>query len=423
MPEKINTAQTTAYIPSENLAKPLADVWGEYGLDQSTASMPVYSPQLGDIALQENPEPPLLSQSRRLRVTPYARGVKAAGVKAYTVYNHMLLPTVFQDVVSDYHHLKAHVQVWDVSVERQVELVGPDAARLMQMITPRDLRKMQADQCYYVPVVDQKGRMLNDPVAIKHSDTRWWISIADSDLLYWVKGLALGADLDVDVFEPDVSPLAVQGPKADILMERVFGAEVHDIRFFRQKRLRFENTSFIVSRSGYSKQGGFEIYVEGHENGMPLWNALFAAGQDLQVRAGCPNLIERIEGGLLSFGNDMNWENTPFECGLGKFCNAPDDVHYIGKAALKQESARGSQRQIRAISISGAPMSPIPSVLALTRGGLHVGHITSVAWSPDFETNVAIGMVDIGHWEAGTELQVEMPDRVRAAQVQPCFWK
>jgi dimethylsulfoniopropionate demethylase len=364
-----------------------------------------------------------ISISRRLRPTPFTRGVEAAGVKAYTVYNHMLLPTVFEDVEFDYHHLKAHVQVWDVSVERQVELIGPDASKLMQMITPRDLGKMQDDQCYYVPIVDNKGKMLNDPVAIKHSDRRWWISIADSDLLYWVKGLAVGLDLDVAVFEPDVSPLAVQGPKSEELMERVFGSEVCEIRFFRQKRLNFADTSFVVSRSGYSKQGGFEIYVERGQYGMALWEALFKAGEDLNVRAGCPNLIERIEGGLLSYGNDMTMDNTPLECGLGKFCKPTEGVEFIGKKSLAQELLQGPARQIRAISILGPAVTPARAAWPLTKDGVCVGQVTSAAWSPDFKTNVAIGMIDSNAWDAGTNLAVVTPDGARIAVVERRFWQ
>jgi dimethylsulfoniopropionate demethylase len=364
-----------------------------------------------------------ISFSRRLRATPFTSGVEASGVKAYTVYNRMLLPTVFESVEFDYHHLKAHVQVWDVSVERQVEMNGPDASKLMQMLTPRDLSKMQSDQCYYVPILDNKGRVLNDPVAIKHSDTRWWVSIADSDLLYWVKGLAIGARLNVEVFEPDVSPLAVQGPKSDALMERVFGSEVLDIRFFRQKRLKFQDTSFIVSRSGYSKQGGYEIYVEGAQYGMPLWDALFEAGADLDVRPGCPNLIERIEGGLLSYGNEMTTENTPLECGLGKFCKPAEDTDYIGKIALTLEMEQGPSRQIRAISILGEAIVPPRTAWPLMKNGVRVGQVTSAAWSPDFKTNVSIAMVDEGHWDAGTELTVETAQGSRVARVEEGFWK
>ncbi len=171
----------------------------------------------------------LISPSRRLRRTPFSDGVEAAGVKAYTVYNHMLLPTVFRSVQEDYRHLKEAVQVWDVACERQVEIRGPDAGRLIQLLTPRDLRSMQPGQCYYIPIVDETGGMLNDPVAVKLTEDRWWISIADSDLLYWIKGLAYGYRLDVLIDEPDVSPLAVQGPRADDLMAAVFGEQVRQI--------------------------------------------------------------------------------------------------------------------------------------------------------------------------------------------------
>ncbi|MEM9912996.1 MAG: dimethylsulfoniopropionate demethylase [Pseudomonadota bacterium] len=364
----------------------------------------------------------LLSPSRRLRRTPFSEGVEAAGVKAYTVYNHMLLPTVFRSVEEDYHHLKEAVQIWDVSVERQVELRGPDAGRLMQMLTPRDLRGMTAGQCYYVPIVDETGGMLNDPVAVKLSEERWWISIADSDLLYWVKGVANGWRLDVLVDEPDVSPLAVQGPRAEDLMARVFGEGIRDIRFFRFGIFEFQNRYLVVARSGYSKQGGFEIYVEGRDIAMPLWHALMEAGRDLDVHAGCPNLIERIESGLLSYGNDMTDDNTPHECGLGRFCNTQSAIGCIGRDALLRVAAEGPVQQIRAISIEGGPVPPCDRWWPLRAGDRVVGRISSAAWSPDFQTNVAIGMVRITHWDTGTELSVDVPGGARSAKVEAGFW-
>ncbi|WP_299075190.1 dimethylsulfoniopropionate demethylase [uncultured Ruegeria sp.] len=365
---------------------------------------------------------PQISLSRRLRRTPFSDGVEAAGVKAYTVYNHMLLPTVFESVQADYRHLKEHVQVWDVSCERQVELRGPDAARLMQMLTPRDLRGMLPGQCFYVPIVDETGGMLNDPVAVKLSEDRWWVSIADSDLLLWVKGLANGYRLDVLVDEPDVSPLAIQGPKADELMARIFGDRVRDIRFFKFDMFQFEGRDLAVARSGYSKQGGFEIYVEGRDIGMPLWNALFAAGGDLQVRAGCPNLIERIEGGLLSYGNDMTDDNTPHECGLGKFCNTHTAIGCIGRDALLRVAKEGPVQQIRPIAIEGDVVPPCDGPWPVYASGKRVGQVTSSAWSPDFETNVSIGMLRLSHWDAGTGVEVETPDGMRRATVQERFW-
>ncbi len=365
---------------------------------------------------------PLISPSRRLRRTPFSEGVEAAGVKAYTVYNHMLLPTVFESVEEDYRHLKEAVQVWDVAVERQVELRGPDAARLMQMLTPRDLRGMLPGRCFYVPIVDETGGMLNDPVAVKLAEDRWWISIADSDLLYWVKGIANGYRLDVLVDEPDISPLAVQGPKADELMGRVFGDAVRDVRFFRFGWFEFQGRSLVVARSGYSKQGGFEIYVDGSDIGMPLWNALMEAGRDLDVRAGCPNGIERVEGGLLSYGNDMNDDNTPHECGLGRFCDTQTAIGCMGRDALLRVAKEGPNQQVRAIDISGAKVPGCDRVWPLMAGDKRVGQVTSAAWSPDFNTNVAIGMVKMTHWDQGTALRVETTDGPRDAVVRETFW-
>ena len=364
----------------------------------------------------------LISPSRRLRRTPFSDGVEAAGVKAYTVYNHMLLPTVFRSIVEDYHHLKSAVQIWDVSVERQVELRGPDAARLMQMLTPRDLRGMNAGQCYYVPIVDETGGMLNDPVAVKLAEDRWWISIADSDLLLWVKGIANGYRLDVLVDEPDVSPLAVQGPRADELMARVFGDSVKDIKFFRYGWFDFQGRSIVVARSGYSKQGGFEIYVEGSDIGMPLWNALMEAGKDLDVYAGCPNLIERIEGGLLSYGNDMNDDNTPHECGLGKFCNTSTAIGCVGRDALLRVAKEGPVKQLRPIEIHGDAVPPCDRLWPLMDGDRQVGTVSSAAYSPDFATNVAIGMVRMTHWDAGSELDVLTPNGIQPVTVWETFW-
>ena len=358
-----------------------------------------------------------ISISRRLRRTPFSEGVRAAGVKGYTVYNHMLLPTFFASLEEDYWHLKSAVQVWDVACERQVEIAGPDADRLVRMLTPRDISKMADNQCFYVPVVNTEGGMLNDPVALRPDGERWWISIADSDLLFWVMGLAVGMRLNVTVREPDVSPLAVQGPKAEDLMARVFGDAVRGIRFFRHKRLEFQGKTMVVARSGYSKQGGFEIYVEGAENGMPLWNALFEAGRDLDVRAGCPNLIERVEGGLLSYGNDMTSENTPFECGLGKYCNSDGD--YIGRAALEHRREPG--RMIRPLTIDGPALMPPSEAWRLSSQGRPAGQVTSAIHSPDAGAIVAIGMVDAAFWGPGEVLTVETPDGPREARVEAAF--
>jgi dimethylsulfoniopropionate demethylase len=364
---------------------------------------------------------PLLTGSLRLRRTPFSHRVEAAGVSAYTVYNHMLLPTVFRSVAEDYAHLKSAVQLWDVSCERQVEIAGPDARRLVQMTTPRDLAAMADDQCYYIPMVDDRGAMVNDPVLNKLAGDRYWVSLADSDMLYYYKGLASGFGLDVKVFEPDVSLLAVQGPKADTLVGRVFGEAVVATRFFRHTTVAFHGRNLVIARSGWSHQGGFEIYMDGSDGGEALWDALFDAGADLDVRAGCPNGIERIEGGLLSYGNDITMDHTPFEAGLGKFCHLDRATECLGRDALldKQSPAR----QIRPLEIQGPELPGVTQFWPLAdQAGVPAGQISSAAWSPDFQTNVAIGMVHKDHWNAGATLLVETPAGTREARVRDRFW-
>ena len=362
-----------------------------------------------------------LTPSIRIRRTPFSRRVEQAGVKAYSVYNHMLLPQVFESIEEDYSHLKRAVQLWDVAAERQVEVVGPDAFRLVQMTTPRDITSMADDQCFYVPMVDERGRMLNDPVAIKRSRNRYWLSLADTDMLYYCKGLAAGFGLDVEVFEPDVSPLAVQGPKADELIARVFGEEVVTTRFFRYQTVSVQGHEMVIARSGWSHQGGFEIYLDGSDYGEALWDLLFDAGRDLDVRAGCPNTIERIEAGLLSFGSDITIEHTPFEVGLGKYCDLATATSCLGHKALLENQA--PERQIRPLTIAGDALPPIDSRWSLTNSdGESVGYVSSATWSPDFAENIAIGMVDQTYWNAGTLLDAQTPTGVRSVLVREKYW-
>ena len=364
---------------------------------------------------------PFLTPSIRVRKTPFSSRVTAAGVKAYTVYNHMLLASYFTSPEEDYRHLKTAVQVWDVSVERQVEITGKDALRLVQMTTPRDMSRMQDDQCYYVPMVDDAGRMMNDPVAIRLNENRFWLSLADSDMLLYCKGLAAAAKLDIEVFEPDVSPLAIQGPRADELVARVFGDDIVSTKFFRHKTINFQGQDMIIARSGWSHQGGFELYLDGSEYGEAVWDTLFAAGEDLDVRAGCPNLIERIEAGLLSFGSDITTAHTPFEAGLGKYCNLESVEGFLGHSALSKLST--PERQIRALELDGPAVPAIhhPWPLQDSSGNV-VGHISSSTWSPDYDTNVTIAMVNSSHWDAGTVLTAKVPDADRNATVRAGFW-
>jgi dimethylsulfoniopropionate demethylase len=360
---------------------------------------------------------PVLAVSRRTRRTPFTPRVEAHGVKGYTVYNHMLLPTAFATVEEDCRHLKEHVQIWDVACERQVELKGPDAARLAQLMTPRNLSKAVIGQCLYAPLVDETGAMINDPVILKLAEDRFWLSIADSDVVLWAKGLAYGLGLDVEVDEPDVSPFAVQGPKADDLMAKVFGETVREIRFFRFKVLDFLGHPLVVARSGWSKQGGFEIYLDDSSLGLELWDALWEAGQPFEVRAGCPNLIERLEGGLLSYGNDMTRENNPFECGLDRYCALDKPIDFIARKALEKIQEEGVKRRIMGIRIGGDPVPGCVEPWPISAKGKTVGAVSSAAFSPDLAGNIGFAMLDRDFWEPGQKVEVAAPDGTRQAMV------
>jgi len=352
-----------------------------------------------------------LNTSRRIRATPYTPRVESLGVSGYSVVNHTILPKGFErSVADDYWHLKQHVQLWDVGCQRQVELLGPDAARLAQLMTPRDLSHAEIGQCLYAPMIDEHGGMLNDPIILKLAEDHYWFSIADSDVLLWAKGLAFGLGLNVVVDEPDIWPLAVQGPKSDDLMSRVFGDVTRNIGFFRFIKCDFQDHSLIVARSGYSKQGGFEIYLDQPALGLDLWDALWSAGENLNVSPGCPNLIERVEGGLLSYGNEMTREENPIECGLGHYCQLDGSIEYIGREALQCIVQQGPKRMIRGLLFDGEACPACQSPWPVMVNGMTVGHVTTAIWSPRFEKNVALAMVDKAFWQAGRKVVVESCD-------------
>jgi len=330
-----------------------------------------------------------LSISRRTRKTPFTPCVEAAGVKGYTVYNHMLLPTFFDSNEADYWHLCEDVQVWDVSCERQIEVCGPDAGRLVQLMTPRDISKAVVGQGLYAPLCDETGALINDPVLIKFAHDDWWVSIADSDVRLWARGLAYGLGLDVQIREAAIWPLAVQGPKAEELVARVFGESIRGIRFFRSKMLEFHGRTMMVMRSGYSKQGGFEIYLNDAGLAKPLWDELFARGADLNVRAGGPNLIERIESGLLSYGNDMNFTHNPFECGLDAFIDLDADIESMSLPALR--ALRGKHvHQLVGIVFDEVVQFDDFRVEA---GAEQVGDVRSQVWSPRHRKFLTMAMM------------------------------
>lgn len=346
--------------------------------------------------------------TRRIRRTPYTSRIEHLGVRGFTVVNHMLLPKAFEpSVEDDYWHLREHVQLWDVSTQRQVEIKGPDAAELVQWMTPRNLSRTKPGHCLYVPLIDENAGMINDPVLLKLAEDHYWLSIADSDVLLWAKGLAVGKRLDVHICEPDVSPLAIQGPKAEDLLVGLFGDQIRSIGFFKFGWIEFEGTQQLIARSGFSKQGGFEIYLNGGHLGEKLWDMIWEEGGKYNIRPGCPNLIERIEGGLLSYGNEFTLENNPLECGLAEFCDLDSNLNYVGRGQLQKIAKSGPDRLMRGILFDGEKYEgAIAQPWSVLVGDVQVGQITSGIWSPRLERHVGVSMIDEGYWDVGQKISV-----------------
>ena len=334
-----------------------------------------------------------LAVSPRLRSTPFHDRVLAAGVQAFSVYNHMLLPMMYESLEADYRHLLERVQLWDVAGERQVEIRGRDALALVELMTPRDIGRCAIGQCKYAPVVDEHGGIVNDPLILRLAEDHFWVSVADSDVLLWAKGIAAGRGFDVHVGEPDVSPLALQGPFADDVAEAVFGTWTRSLRFFRFRETEIDGIPVVVARSGWSKQGGFEIYLRDGSRGGALWDRIHDAGEPYGIRAGCPNLIERIESRLISYGSDVTLEHDPFEAGLEAYCDLDKPAEYLARAALAARRSRPPARRLERVVIAGGRVEPNSDYLPLDVAGRPAGHVTSAAYSPRLERNVALAMI------------------------------
>ena len=348
-----------------------------------------------------------IAKSRRLRSTPYTTRIENQGVTAYTTYNHMLLPASFGNLEKEYFHLKEHVQVWDVAAERQVQIKGKDSTKLVQLMTCRNLSKAKVGRCYYAPIIDEQGGMLNDPVALKLSEDVWWLSLADSDIGLYAKGIASGLSLQVNISEPDVNIMAVQGPKSFKLMEKVLGKKITELKFFGFDYYPFEGNKFLIARSGWSKQGGYEIYVENRTAGQRLYDELFTAGKEFKVMPGCPNLIERIESALLSAGNDFDSEDNPYECGFDKYIDIKSDINYLGKKSLIKIFKEGINRKLMGVLIDINKIEVTEEIPLYNNENL-VGNLRSATYSPNLKKVVGIAMINKKYWNKTENIELKL---------------
>lgn len=341
----------------------------------------------------------------QIRKSPYFDATLRYGATAFSVYNHMYIPRDFGDPVRNYWNLVKAAILCDVAVERQVEITGPDASRFVQFLTPRNLSQCEVRQCKYVLITSEEGGIINDPVLLRIGEHRFWLSLADSDVLLWAKGVAVNSGMDVTIGEPDVSPLQLQGPKSLDIMKALFGAEISTLRYFWLRELELDGIPLVVSRTGWSGELGYEVYLRDSSRGDELWERIMDAGMPFGLCAGHTSTIRRIEAGMLSYRADMDIDTNPFELGLNRLVDLEMNAAFIGKSALKRIKAQGIRRQQVGLQISGPPIQGTNTRFwPLLAGDDQVGVITSAVYSPRLGRNIALAMVSVDRAREGSEL-------------------
>jgi aminomethyltransferase len=362
----------------------------------------------------------LVQRGARLRRSPFFEATQRYGPKGYTVYNHMLFPICFADLEEEYWHLVNEVTLWDVSVERQVEITGPDAFRFTDLLTPRDLSRCAVGQGKYVVITAADGGIINDPVLLRLGENHFWLALADSDVLLWARGVALHAGLDVEISEPDVSPLQIQGPKAKPVVEALFGARVTQLPYYHFLETTLDGMPVVVTRTGWSAEVGYEVYLRDSSRGDELWERIMAAGKPFNMRPTGPSDIRRIEAGILNWGADITLDTNVYEVGLERLVDAGKQRDYIGREALQRIKAEGVGRKLAGVEIAGDPIEFNSTRWPVTAGGRPVGYITSAIHSPRLKKNIGYAMVPLAHAALGTRLGIAIPSGgERAATVVP----
>ncbi|MCE8545693.1 glycine cleavage system protein T [Ruegeria pomeroyi] len=343
----------------------------------------------------------------QIRKSPFFDATVRWGAKGFSVYNHMYIPRDFGNPEQNFWNLVNDAILCDVAVERQVEITGPDAARFVQMLTPRDLTKMAVGQCKYILITNAEGGILNDPILLRLAENHFWISLADSDILLWAQGVAVHSGMEITISEPDVSPLQLQGPKSGEIMRALFGDDIMDLKYYWLRELDLDGMPLIVSRTGWSSELGYEIYLRDGSMGDALWERIMAAGLPFGLKPGHTSSIRRIEGGMLSYHADADIHTNPFELGFDRLVNLDLEAEFIGKAALRRIKAEGIARQQVGLIIDCDPFSgPNTTFWAINKGGETIGKVTSAVYSPRLERNIALAMVAVEHATLGTEVEV-----------------
>ena len=344
----------------------------------------------------------------QIRKSPYFDSTVKWGATGFSVYNHMYIPRDFGSPEQNFWNLIEKSILCDVAVERQVEITGPDAYKFIQLLTPRDLSKLSIGQCKYVLIVNNDGGILNDPVLLRLAENHFWLSLADSDVLLWAQGVAVNSGLDVKISEPDVSPLQLQGPTSQEIMVKLFGEDIRDLKYYWLREYQLDGIPLIVSRTGWSSELGYEIYLRDGSKGNELYEKIMEAGKEHGIQPGHTSSIRRIEGGMLSYHADADIHTNPFELGFDRLVNLDTDINFIGKEALKKIKQEGIKRKQVGLIIDCDPLSgPNTTFWLIEKDGKKIGKVTSAVYSPRLKKNIALAMIEINYSELGNQLDVQ----------------
>ena len=344
----------------------------------------------------------------QIRKSPYFDATVRWGAKGFSVYNHMYIPRDFGDPEQNFWNLINDAILCDVAVERQVEISGPDAEKFIQLLTPRDLSKLSVHQCKYVLITNAEGGLLNDPILLRLGKNHFWLSLGDSDVLLWAQGVAINSGMNVTIIEPDVSPLQLQGPKSAEIMKVLFGEKIQDLKYYWLQEIEIKGIPLVVSRTGWSSELGYEIYLRDGSKGDQLWEMIMEAGKNFKLKPGHTSSIRRIEGGMLSYHADADIYTNPYELGLERLVNLNMKKNFIGKDALIKIHQEGIKRKQIGIKIDCEPFKgPNTTFWPLTINEKQVGKVTSAVYSPRLKENIALAMLSIEHSNIGTSLEVE----------------
>jgi aminomethyltransferase len=344
----------------------------------------------------------------QIRKSPYFDSTVKWGATGFSVYNHMYIPRDFGSPEQNFWNLIENAILCDVAVERQVEITGPDAYKFIQLLTPRDLSKLSIGQCKYVLIVNNEGGILNDPILLRLGENHFWLSLADSDILLWAQGVALNSGLNVKIIEPDVSPLQLQGPTSGEIMIKLFGDSIKDLKYYWLREYTLDGIPLIVSRTGWSSELGYEIYLRDGSKGNELYEKIMTAGKDHGLQPGHTSSIRRIEGGMLSYHADADINTNPYELGLDRLVNLDSKVNFIGKEALKKIQQEGIKRIQVGLELEGEPLKgPNTTFWSIQKEDEIIGKVTSAIYSPRLKKNIALAMIKINQSKIGNKLKIK----------------